>query len=120
MNKNAIVEFKTEYYVEKVFRRFRRMDLEKIKKLAEKKADSQERRGTGAWHGIYHGFFLGWQDSEKSGLPIDSVSVSLFNEALNLMRDLAEHQNGAPLIRHEEECNKTITEVWDFLESNEA
>lgn len=46
-------------------------------------------------------------------------SVSLFNEALRVMRDLAEHQNGAPLIRHEEEYNKTMTEVWDFLEANE-
>jgi hypothetical protein len=53
-------------------------------------------------------------------LPIDSVSVSLFDEALKLMRDLAEHQNGAPLIRHEEEYNNTMTEVWDFLEANET
>lgn len=53
-------------------------------------------------------------------LNIHNVSVSLFNEALRVMRDLAEHQNGAPLIRHEEEYNKTMTEVWDFLEANEA
>jgi len=51
---------------------------------------------------------------------IHNVSVSLFNEALRMMRDLAEHQNGAPLIRHEEEYNKTMTEVWGFLEANEA
>ena len=53
-------------------------------------------------------------------LSIHSVSVSLFDEALNLIRDLAEHQNGAPLIRHEEEYNKTMTKVWDFLEANET
>jgi len=45
---------------------------------------------------------------------------SLFNEALRLLRDLAEHQNGAPLISNQEEYNKTMTEVWDFLEANET
>jgi len=53
-------------------------------------------------------------------LSIYSVSVSLFDEALALMRDLAEHQNGAPLIRREEEYNKTMTDIWDFLEANET
>ena len=56
----------------------------------------------------------------KNYVSISHVSVSLFNEALRVMRDLAEHQNGAPLIRHEEEYNKTMTEVWDFLEANET
>ena len=41
-------------------------------------------------------------------------------EATRLLRDLAEHQNGAPLIRHEKEYNKTMHEVWDFLEQQEA
>ena len=69
-----------------------------------------------------------WQEVQANGvdkctepaLPIRDVSVSLFNEALRVMRDLAEHQNGAPLIRHEEEYNKTMAEVWDFLEANET
>lgn len=56
----------------------------------------------------------------KNYVSISHVSVSLFNEALRVMRDLAEHQNGTPLIRHEEEYNKTMTEVWDFLEANET
>lgn len=56
----------------------------------------------------------------KKTLNIQHVSVSLFNEALRVMRDLAEHQNGAPLMRHEEEYNNTMTEVWDFLEANET
>lgn len=56
---------------------------------------------------------------KERALTIPSVSVSLFDEALKLMRDLAEHQNGAPLIRYEEEYNKTMTEVWSFLEANE-
>ena len=51
---------------------------------------------------------------------IHNVSVSLFNEALRVLRDLAEHQNGAPLIRHEKEYNETMHEVWDFLEANET
>ena len=53
-------------------------------------------------------------------LTIPVVSGSLFNEALKLMRDLAEHQNGAPLIQHEEDYNKTMTEVWNFLDANET
>lgn len=40
------------------------MELEKIKELAEKKADEQERRGTSAWQGVYHGFIFGYQASE--------------------------------------------------------
>ena len=38
------------------------IDLEQIKKLAEQKADSQERRGCGAWHGLYQGFIYGYQE----------------------------------------------------------
>ena len=49
----------------------------------------------------------------------EHVSVSLFNESLRVMRDLAEHQNGAPLIMHVKDYNKTMTEVWNFLEENE-
>ena len=56
----------------------------------------------------------------QNNVGLHNVSVSLFNEALKTLRDLAEHQNGAPLIRHEEEYNKTMTEVWDFLEANET
>jgi hypothetical protein len=58
-------------------------------------------------------------EKELRNFSIRHVSVSLFNEALRIMSDLAEHQNGAPLIRHEDEYNKTMTEVWDFLAANE-
>ncbi len=61
-----------------------------------------------------------YDELANSSNDIQNVSVSLFDESLNLMRYLAEHQNGAPLIRHEEEYNKTMTEVWDFLEANET
>lgn len=36
-------------------------------------------------------------------------------EAIRLLTDLAEFQNGTPLIRYEEEYNKTMDEVWDFI-----
>ena len=39
--------------------------LKKIKKLAEEKADSQERRLTSAWHGLYYGYIFGYQDAIK-------------------------------------------------------
>ena len=50
---------------------------------------------------------------------INDVS-SRFDESLRIMRDLAEHQNGVPLFRYEEEYNRTMTEVWNFLEENET
>jgi len=55
----------------------------------------------------------------EEALNINDVS-SLFDESLRIMRDLAEHQNGVPLIRYEEEYNRTMTEVWNFLEENET
>ena len=60
------------------------------------------------------------EEMAKDIFALFSVSVSLFNEALRVMRDLAEHQNGAPGIRHEKEYNETMHEVWDFLEANET
>jgi|TARA_B110000908_G_C10187780_1_gene418887 cobalamin biosynthesis Co2+ chelatase CbiK len=36
-------------------------------------------------------------------------------EAIRLLTDLAELQNGTPLIRYEDEYNKTMDEVWDFI-----
>ena len=72
-------------------------------------------------------YAFGWVDSlnaatevVKNNVGLHNVSVSLFDEALKTLRDLAEHQNGVPLIRHEEEYNKTMTEVWGFLEANET
>ena len=48
------------------------------------------------------------------------VGISLFNEALRLIRDLAELQNGAPLVTYEADWNKTMSEIWSFLEANES
>ena len=39
--------------------------------------------------------------------------------SLKLLRDLADLQNGPPLVREEEEWNETITSVYDFLEQHE-
>jgi len=61
----------------------------------------------------YHQFKL-----NNLGVLAD-VSGSLLDEALKVLRDLADHQNGAPLLQHEEDYNKTMTEVWEFLEANE-
>ena len=41
-------------------------------------------------------------------------------QALKLLRDLADHQNGAPLARYEKQYNKLMTEVWNFLEEEEG
>ena len=61
-----------------------------------------------------------YDSASENSFHKHGVSVSLFDEALRMMRDLAEHQNGAPLITHEEEYNKTMTEVGNFLEANET
>ena len=41
------------------------MTIEEIKKKAEVKADSQERRLTSAWNGLYYGYIFGYQDAIK-------------------------------------------------------
>ena len=38
-----------------------------------------------------------------------------FKKAIDLLRDLAELQNGAPLVRYEKEWNKIMEDVWDFI-----
>ena len=43
------------------------------------------------------------------------MEIKDFKRALNLLTNLAELQNGAPLVRYEEEYNKTMDEVWDFI-----
>jgi len=42
-----------------------RTKLSVIEKLAEAKADSQERRLTGAWKGLYYGYIFGFQEAES-------------------------------------------------------
>ena len=36
-------------------------------------------------------------------------------EAVRLLTDLAELQNGSPLVRYEKEWNKTMEDVWEFI-----
>lgn len=40
-------------------------------------------------------------------------------ECLELLRDLAELQNGPPLIRYEKEWNETMEKVWEFLNKHQ-
>lgn len=40
---------------------------------------------------------------------------SQLNEAVRLLRDLADLQNGAPLVKYEKEWNATMEEVYSFL-----
>jgi len=42
-----------------------------------------------------------------------------FKEALRLLRDLYDLQNGPPLIRYEKEFNKAMSEISNFLKQHE-
>ena len=42
-----------------------------------------------------------------------------FGESLKLLRDLADLQNGAPLEQHRKEWEKTIEQVYIFLNKHE-
>ena len=37
-------------------------------------------------------------------------------EAIRLLTDLAELQNGAPLVTYEKQWNKTMEDVWEFID----
>lgn len=42
-----------------------------------------------------------------------------FKQALKLLRDLADLQNGPPLVKEEKEYNETIDKVYEFLNQHE-
>lgn len=44
-----------------------------------------------------------------------SSSLTPFGEAIKLLKDLADLQNGAPLEQHREEWEETMEQVYDFL-----
>jgi hypothetical protein len=44
---------------------------------------------------------------------------SLFKNSLQLLRDLADLQNGAPLEKYRDEWEETIQEVYNFLNEHE-
>ena len=50
----------------------------------------------------------------------NSDSLPPFEESIKLLRDLAELQNGPPLLRHEEEYHQTMAKVWKFLKEHES
>jgi len=55
-------------------------------------------------------------------VPIPDVSPSAleFKAALTLLRDLADIQNGAPLVTVEEEWKEIMDSTYDFLEKHEG
>lgn len=46
---------------------------------------------------------------------IKNINLQL-KEAVRLLRDLAELQNGSPLVTYEKEWNKTMEDVWEFID----
>jgi hypothetical protein len=42
-----------------------------------------------------------------------------FIDAITLLRELADLQNGVPLVRWEDEYNEVMSKTYDFLEANE-
>ena len=46
---------------------------------------------------------------------IKDINLEL-KEAVGLLTDLAELQNGSPLVTYEKQWNKTMEEVWDFID----
>jgi hypothetical protein len=46
---------------------------------------------------------------------IKNINLQL-KEAVRLLTDLAELQNGSPLVTYEKEWNKTMEDVWEFID----
>jgi len=46
---------------------------------------------------------------------IKNINLQL-KEAIRLLGDLAELQNGSPLATYEKEWNKTMEDVWEFID----
>ena len=40
--------------------------------------------------------------------------------SVELLKDLAELQNGPPLVTYEKQWNTTMEEVWDFINAYES
>ena len=45
--------------------------------------------------------------------------INKFITAIELLRELADHQNGPPLEQHRHEYEETMKEVYNFLEEHE-
>ena len=46
---------------------------------------------------------------------IKNINLQL-KESVRLLTDLAELQNGSPLVTYEKEWNKTMEDVWEFID----
>lgn len=66
------------------------------------------------------------QDLKETALPevvipaMEEWAGQVNQEALRLLRDLADLQNGPPLERYREEWERTMKEVYAFLEKYEC
>ncbi len=40
-------------------------------------------------------------------------------KAVSLLQDLAEFQNGSPLVQDKDDYDRTMNEIWKFLKENE-
>lgn len=57
---------------------------------------------------------------ESDSLPCVSSREYEFRAALTLLRDLADIQNGAPLVTVEKEWKEIMDSTYDFLEQHES
>jgi hypothetical protein len=54
------------------------------------------------------------------GPPVADISqVERFDECISLLRELADLQNGPPLVTYEEDWNECMAKVYEFLDENE-
>ena len=52
---------------------------------------------------------------QQCNIPDINGLLTPFGESIKLLRDLADLQNGAPLEQHRQEWEKTMEQVYDFL-----
>ena len=54
-------------------------------------------------------------DAIEKAQKMESDALTPFGESIKLLRDLADLQNGPPLEQHRKEWEKTMNEVYEFL-----
>lgn len=64
-------------------------------------------------------FYLDQPQSKPSDIPMDTVDGATFKQSLDLLRDLADLQNGPPLETYSTEWESTMQQVYDFLKRHE-
>ena len=64
-----------------------------------------------------------WIESKLKVIPMDAkvkVNFADFKKAVSLLRDLADLQNGSPLVAYEKEWRKTMDDIYTFLNEHES